>query len=564
MAGKSSKYIVEFNEWEVALKLLGYLLTLDNFELKERGLKLGVKRCSIVGGNNIPILKCESVIKGCSESEEQLNLFFIPIDFSIHGYPRRNVYPIFKEYELRSFNDFLQKMEVHFEIAETIYDILRDEKKYIVFFLINSHTGIQNYESPLSTRNCSSAGYEVIKQYIKNPPFMHILSAIFKCESIQSKYKQDKNKSGYDYISNIINWNNKWENIKEQIENLIEFIVNYIGLKNLEEISEFKKRYYETFVEPYLCVFYRFQNVNINPKQTTEIFDIIYKQEPKNKRHRTVLDFLRTPVPFCFWDFVEKLIYVRENLKENAELNILWIDNNASDDDKTPLEGILKSLLNINIKISYLSDININKIRSEIENREYHIILLDFFLDSEDVMVASWFIEELFNTIENKGINYWIMITSRYTPSVVKYLESGFLGGYYPNAFVYMGDFWIKKKGNSVKDWNIIFAYKFVDLLESKIKFIRSIEKEVEKYINEGFKKYDTSRDANITRNLLLKLKTLLLEIENIKNIIELRYSKDLYQLLYSYIIYRSLLPETEKDLIEEIKRRILDKSERR
>ena len=314
---------------------------------------------------------------------------------------------------------------------------------------------------------------------------------------------------------------------------------------------------------------------DVNPTEITEILDIVYNQVSKKRRHRVPLDFLRTPVPFCFWDFIKKWNYVKNNLKKNGELRILWIDNNVSSEEEKHLKSILKELLaseegkSIDINVKSVSNIEVNKLRDVLGNYKPHIILLDFFLDNEDVTVASWFIEDLFSEIKDKGINYWVMITSRYTPTVVKYLESGFLGGYYPNAFVYLGDFWKKDKN----DFNIIFAYKFIDLLESKIKFIENIEEEIKKYIENNLKNKESEKKENENgnedervnntismENLLLKLRILLYEMDNISDIIQLKYSKDMYELLYSYIIYKSVLPETERDLIEELRRRILYK----
>jgi len=569
---KEQKPIEEFYEWKKALKILGYLLKLEDFEIKckEENCKIIIEQVNLnVNPNDnspLPLLTCEADVEGKQEINS-LKLFFIPIEFSISEYGFKNIYPIFKEEDLSDIKKVLEKLDKHFKIGKEIYELLKEEK-YIVFFLIYSKAREEKHEILSSTRSCIPIDSEIIKQYLRNPPFMHILNPIFKGELIWIEKEEAPKKVP---VSNIINWSDEWKKIKENIKALIEYIVNHIGIEKFKEINELKRKYYSIFVEPYIKIHGKYsndkkENINLNLKEIMEIFDTVYKQSSENRRHRTPVDFLRTPVPFCFWDFIRKLYYVRKNLnlKEDNKLRILWIDNNASSGEEEKLKDILKQLLALKeeeIDIKPVKPNEINELRNSnfsLEKYKPHIILLDFFLDNEDITVASWFIEELFKRIKNKGITYWVMIVSRYTPAVVKYLESGFLGGYYPNAFVYLGDFW-KKDEKDKDDFNIIFAYKFIDLLESKIRFIKDIEKELEEYIDNHLRN-EGNNDTDLIKNLILKLRIFLSEIEinEIGNIIQLKYSKEVYNLLYSYIIYKSVLPETERDLINELKRRIL------
>lgn len=99
-------------------------------------------------------------------------------------------------------------------------------------------------------------------------------------------------------------------------------------------------------------------------------------------------------------------------------------------------------------------------------------VLLDFFLNRHDTYLAIDFIKDFAELKSSAGIfsPTWYFIASAVHDSVVKYSQSGVLAEHYESAIVSAGDDPTNPKRR------IIFAYKLITLIHSRLKSFQSIE----------------------------------------------------------------------------------------
>jgi len=110
-----------------------------------------------------------------------------------------------------------------------------------------------------------------------------------------------------------------------------------------------------------------------------------------------------------------------------------------------------------------------------------HFVLLDFFLDNDNIYLAFDFINEICQMKREAGdySTTWFFITSAVYDSVVKYSQSGLLAEYYESAVVSAGDDPTNEKRR------IIFIYKLLTFIKSRIS---------------AFKRYKDSIDEKLLR----------------------------------------------------------------
>ena len=93
-----------------------------------------------------------------------------------------------------------------------------------------------------------------------------------------------------------------------------------------------------------------------------------------------------------------------------------------------------------------------------------HLVLLDFFLNTENTYLAFDFIRDIADIKKQEGdvSTTWYFITSAVYDSVVKYSQSGLLAEYYESAVVSAGDDPTNKKRQ------IIFLYKLLTFINAR------------------------------------------------------------------------------------------------
>jgi len=300
----------ELKAWEWALALLKDFLVLDNLNIliDEKEYEINFEPIKHVNNQLISVLIGEFKIHN-GTARDSIHAIFVPIEISL--YAPRQIYPTLSYNALEKFDSFINALQKHIEFSHNIYEIIKDvsqkSQEYIIFFLAVTPKEFIDIKPFL--RNCINTSSKFLAQYIANPPFMHMLSPIFKCEFIAN-----------NDFHNILNWSDPWNNIREQIKGVLKsFLATKKQFKPPFSIKKLKDFYYKIFLEPYFNIYkayldYKKQGeLELNLKFLTQIHDIIYKQET-NQRHRVPLDFLRTPVPFCFWDLINKAVYVKKYL----------------------------------------------------------------------------------------------------------------------------------------------------------------------------------------------------------------------------------------------------------
>ncbi len=430
-------------------------------------------------------------------------------------------------------------------IYDAINEEMRENKIPISFF-------ITLYKDEISLKDKELQVENWLSYLIKNPDFFNIVQAIFKGEYIRVKTEDGNILQNILSLQDIIN-NSGVEYTKNKIECIVNFIVDKLSENDL--YINLKKAYYNTFVEPYKkmrnIINNNSNNIDINIIEA--LFNIISRYNTKSNRHKVPLDALRTPVPFFLINTVENILYIRNNLK--GKLKILWIDNNWKNEEKESLENMLKTICGNNkYEVETCSPEKFDKGKL---NNFHHIIILDFFLDARDIKTANIFIENSLESSLITGLRKWIFIASRYSSSVMKYLESGALANIYNNSNVVIGDFW----ETNDKNMNILFIHKFSHMLKSMLSYYKSILEQVNRFL---FYRSDNSNSLSLN-DLIFKLRLLI----NNGNIIESLFGKSnidmkTYEAIYNLMIYSKVLPSTEMDIVAEMKRKIEDKYNRK
>lgn len=274
----------------------------------------------------------------------------------------------------------------------------------------------------------------------------------------------------------------------------------------------------------------KFERINSigDVNQCIDDFDVVYKaltteQGEKDITHRKDKDFIKSPVSFPLCDFAQKLISLKSWIQGNAKdrVHFLLIDNRTEKfiekknepgrlcklllDDRHGLPEELRSAFQISMleqepfeliegKIK-IPDSNHNEQNLELdshlffeeENEDYrkkiykkikeaHFILLDFFLDKDDIWLAFDFIQEInkLKNEENENFITWFFITSAVHDSVSKYQQSGLLAEFYETAIVNSGDDCLNAKRT------IIFLYKLITFMYSRYVNFIMYQKEIE------------------------------------------------------------------------------------